>query len=222
MKLDNEFRVHASIERAWEVLTDIPAITPCLPGAALTGHDGNEYRGTVKIKVGPVTSKYEGKAVFAVVDEERRHIEIAADGRDSRGSGNASASITADMRTDGEHTVVTIATDLKVAGKVAQFGKGMIAEVSGKLIDQFVTCIEQELLGDKVVDDVAAASANGVASAGAKRTPADTAAPTRPAPREVEALDLMDLAGGSMYKRLVPVGVAAGVLLLLALLFRRR
>jgi carbon monoxide dehydrogenase subunit G len=218
MRLDNEFRVHAPIERAWEVLTDIPAITPCLPGAALTDHDGNEYRGTVKIKVGPVTSKYEGKAVFAVVDEERRHIEIAADGRDSRGSGNASASITADMRADGEHTVVTIATDLKVAGKVAQFGKGMIAEVSGKLIEQFVTCIEQELLGDKVVDEVAAASASGAAAEGANRSPADAAT----APREVEALDLMDLAGGSMYKRLVPVGVAAGVLLLLALLFRRR
>lgn len=222
MKLDNEFRVHAPIERAWEVLTDIPAITPCLPGAALTDHDGNEYRGTVKIKVGPVTSKYEGKAVFAVVDEERRHIEIAADGKDSRGSGNASASITADMRADGEYTVVTIATDLKVAGKVAQFGKGMIAEVSGKLIGQFVTCIEQELLGDKVVDDVAAASADGAAPADSKDGTADTAATTRPPLREVEALDLMDLAGDSVYKRLLPVGVAVGVLLVLAILFRRR
>lgn len=222
MKLDNEFRVHAPIERAWEVLTDIPAITPCLPGAALTGHDGNEYRGTVKIKVGPVTSMYEGKALFAVVDAERRHIEIAADGKDSRGSGNASASITADMRADGEHTVVTIATDLKVAGKVAQFGKGMIAEVSGKLIDQFVACIEQELLGAKVVDDVAAASANGVVDTGEKPGTADTAAPNRSAPREVEALDLMELAGDSVYKRLVPVGVAAAMLLLLALLLRRR
>jgi carbon monoxide dehydrogenase subunit G len=222
MKLDNEFRVHAPIERAWEVLTDIPAITPCLPGAALTDHDGNVYRGTVKIKVGPVTSKYEGKAVFAVVDEEQRHIEIAADGRDSRGSGNASASITADMRVDGEYTVVKIATDLKVAGKVAQFGKGMIAEVSGKLIDQFVTCIEQELLGDKVVDDVAAASADGAAPADSKDGAADTVAPTRPPLREVDALDLMDLAGGSVYKRLLPVGIAAGLLFVLALLLRRR
>lgn len=222
MKLDNEFRVHAPIERAWAVLTDIPAITPCLPGAALTDHDGNVYHGTVKIKVGPVTSNYQGKAVFAVVDEERRHIEIAADGKDSRGSGNASASITADMRKDGEYTVVKIATDLKVAGKVAQFGKGMIAEVSGKLIDQFVTCIEQELLGDKVVDDVAAASAIGAAPADSKSGAANIAAPARPPLREVEALDLMDLAGDSVYKRLLPLGVAAGVLLVLALLFRRR
>ncbi len=222
MKLDNEFRVHAPIERAWEVLTDIPAITPCLPGAALTDFDGNEYRGTVKIKVGPVTSKYEGKAVFAVVDEERRHIEIAADGSDSRGSGNASASISADMRADGDHTVVTIATDLKVAGKVAQFGKGMIAEVSGKLIDQFVACIEQELLGEQVVADVAAASA---ATDPAGSDPAASAAPSTRrvvSSREPEALDLLDLAGNSVVKRLVPVGVAAAVVLLLMLLLRRR
>ncbi len=219
MKLDNEFRVHAPIERAWEVLTDIPAITPCLPGAALTDHDGNEYRGTVKIKVGPVTSKYEGKAVFAVVDEERRHIEIAADGRDSRGSGNASASITADMSADGDHTVVTIATDLKVAGKVAQFGKGMIAEVSGKLIDQFVACIEQELLGEQVVADVAAASATTASDAAeTSATPQRRAVP----PREAEPLDLMELAGDSVFKRLAPVGAVAAVLLVLVLLLRRR
>lgn len=219
MKLDNEFRVHAPIERAWEVLTDIPAITPCLPGAALNDHDGNEYRGTVKIKVGPVTSKYEGKAVFAVVDEDRRHIEIAADGSDSRGSGNASASITADMRSDGDHTVVTIATDLKVAGKVAQFGKGMIAEVSGKLIDQFVECIEQELLGEQVVADVAAASAATTAEASeSASSPQRRGGP----PHEAEPLDLMDLAGDSVFKRLGPVGAVAAVVLLLVLLLRRR
>lgn len=212
MKLDNEFRVNAPIERAWEVLTDIPAITPCLPGAELTDHDGDEYRGTVKIKVGPVTANYSGKALFAVIDQERHHIEIAADGRDSRGSGNASASITADMRAEGDETVVSISTDLKVAGKVAQFGKGMIAEVSGKLIDQFADCIEQELLGDMVIDDVAAASA----ASGEQTDPAAAA------PQPVEALDLMELAGGSVYKRLAPIGVAAAILLLLVLLLRRR
>ncbi len=222
MKLDNEFTVHAPIERAWEVLTDIPAITPCLPGAALTEYDGNEYQGTVKIKVGPVTANYSGKAVFAVVDEEQRHIEIAADGRDSRGSGNASASITADMREEGEYTVVAIATDLKVAGKVAQFGKGMIAEVSGKLIDQFVECIEQELLGDKVIDDVAAASAETSAASGDEAPSSGGSTTTTVPPREVEALDLMDLAGDSMYRRLAPVGIGAAVLVVLALLFRRR
>lgn len=218
MKLDNEFRVNAPIERAWEVLTDIPAITPCLPGAALSGHDGDEYQGTVKIKVGPVTANYSGKAVFSTVDEEARHIEISADGRDSRGSGNASATIIADMAPDGDHTVVSISTDLKVAGKVAQFGKGMIAEVSGKLIDQFVECIEQELLGDRVIDEVAAASASDD-EATAPTTPTTSTAQSR---GDVDALDLMDLAGGSVFKRLAPVAVVAAVLVLLAVVLKRR
>jgi carbon monoxide dehydrogenase subunit G len=212
MKLDNEFRVSVPIDRAWEVLTDIPLITPCLPGAELTDSEGGEHTGKIKIKVGPVTSHYSGKAVFTAQDEATHHVEISANGRDSKGSGNASATITADMKEDGDGTVVTIATDLKISGKVAQFGKGMIAEVSGKLIGQFVECIEQKLLSDDVIDDVAAESAAA----------ADEPPPIRPTPEPVEALDLMELAGDSVYKRLVPVGIAAGAFLLLFLLFRRR
>jgi carbon monoxide dehydrogenase subunit G len=216
MKLDNEFRVSVPIDRAWEVLTDIPLITPCLPGAELTGSDGDEYRGKIKIKVGPVTSHYSGKAVLTVQDEATHHVEISADGRDSKGSGNASATITADMAKDGDGTTVKIATDLKISGKVAQFGKGMIGEVSGKLIGQFVDCIEQQLLGDAVIDEVAAASAVGDA-------PTDGGAQAaRPAAKSVEPLDLMDLAGSSVYKRLAPAVAIIGVLILLKLLFRKR
>ena len=204
MILENEFRVSVPIERAWEVLTDIPLITPCLPGAELTGHEDDEYSGKIKIKVGPVTSHYAGKALLTVRDEASRHVEIQADGRDSKGSGNASAKITADMSEDGDGTKVTIHTDLKISGKVAQFGKGMIAEVSGKLIGQFVDCIEQRLLGDGVIDEVAAESA------------------TRPAPEPVEPLDLMGLAGDSIYKRLAPVGAVIALLILAKLIFGRR
>ena len=219
MILENEFRVSVPIERAWEVLTDIPLITPCLPGAELTGHEDDEYSGKIKIKVGPVTSHYAGKALLTVRDEASRHVEIQADGRDSKGSGNASAKITADMSEDGDGTKVTIHTDLKISGKVAQFGKGMIAEVSGKLIGQFVDCIEQRLLGDGVIDEVAAESA--AASTSDASTP--TSAQTPPsAPEPVEALDLMDLAGGSVYKRLAPIGAALVFLLVVGLLFRRR
>ena len=215
MILDNEFRVSVPIERAWEVLTDIPLITPCLPGAELTGHDGDEYAGKIKIKVGPVTSHYSGKALITVRDEASRHVEIQADGRDSKGSGNASAKITADMIEDGDGTKVSINTDLKISGKVAQFGKGMIAEVSEKLIGQFVDCIEQRLLGDAVLDEVAAESA--AAEEGGTAT-AEPAAMNEP----VEALDLMDLAGNSVYKRLAPIGIVLAVLLLAGLLLRRR
>jgi len=219
MILDNEFRVSVPIERAWEVLTDIPLITPCLPGAELTGHEDDEFTGKIKIKVGPVTSHFAGKALLTVRDEQARHVEIQADGRDSKGSGNASAKITADMSEDGEGTKVTIHTDLKISGKVAQFGKGMIAEVSGKLIGQFVDCIENRLLGDGVIDDVAAQSA---ATSVAGTPDAATAEAQNSAPEPVEALDLMELAGNSVYKRLAPVGAVIVLLILARFLFRRR
>ncbi len=219
MKLENEFRVSVPIDRAWEVLTDIPLITPCLPGAALTDHDDTEYKGKVKIKVGPVTADYSGSAVFVTRDEATHHVEISASGRDSRGSGNASATITADMTTDGDGTKVSITTDLKISGKVAQFGKGMIAEVSGKLIDQFVDCIEQELLGEAIIDEVAAESAAGPGTAAGADT---AAAPARPRPHQPETLDLMEYAGNSVYKRLIPVVAVIAVLIALRLILKRR
>lgn len=212
MKLENEFRVSVPIDRAWEVLTDIPLITPCLPGASLTDHDADDYKGKIKIKVGPVTADYSGSAVFVTRDEATHHVEISASGRDSRGSGNASATITADMSTDGDGTKVSIVTDLKISGKVAQFGKGMIAEVSGKLIDQFVDCIEQELLGEAIIDQVAAEST----------TASGAAAPARPRPQQAETLDLMEYAGNSVYKRLIPVMAVIAVLIALRLVLKRR
>ena len=213
MKLENEFRVSVPIDRAWEVLTDIPLITPCLPGATLTDHDADEYKGKVKIKVGPVTADYSGSAVFVTRDEATGHVEISAAGRDSRGSGNASATITADMTTDGDGTKVSISTDLKISGKVAQFGKGMTAEVSGKLNDQFVDCIDQELLGEAIIDQVAAESAAG---------PGTAAAPARPRPQQAETLDLMEYAGNSVYKRLIPIAAVIAALIVLRLVLKRR
>ncbi len=149
MELHNEFTVNVPPERAWEVLTDIPAIAPCLPGAELTGQEGDTYSGRIKIKVGPVKSEFTGTADFVVQDADARHVEISAKGRDSRGSGNASATITADMTPDGDGTRVVIDTDLKVSGKVAQFGKGTMVDISEKLIGQFVDCVEQTLLGEQ-------------------------------------------------------------------------
>ncbi len=174
MKLENEFTVKVPIETAWEVLTDIPGIAPCLPGARLTGQEGDVYSGKMKIKVGPVTAEYAGTADFIKLDKENRHVAIDAKGRDSRGSGNANAMITADMTADGDYTKVVISTDLKIAGKVAQFGKGVIGDVSKKLIDQFVACIEDKIahLDDEgSAADVAAASAD---ANGAGSQPSDT------------------------------------------------
>jgi carbon monoxide dehydrogenase subunit G len=201
MKIDNEFTVGVPIERAWEVLTDLEGIAPCLPGAQLTGVDGDVYSGKVKIKVGPVISEYAGTARFVEKDASAYRAVIDAKGKDSRGAGNAAAAIHAQLRPDGAQTVVTVDTDLNITGKIAQFGSGMIREVSAKLLGQFVQNLEAKLLLP------ATAVPHGF------EQPATTgiAAETDAAP-----LDLMSIAGGSVYKRLVPL--VALLLIVIALI----
>lgn len=229
MKIDNEFTVDVPTDRAWEVLTDLEGIAPCMPGARLTGVDGDVYSGKVKVKIGPIVSEYAGTARFVEKDDASHRAVIEAKGRDSRGAGNASAAITARLRADGPRTVVTVDTDLKITGKVAQFGSGMIKEVSRKLLGQFVECLEGRL----AIPAAAAGAPDGASATVERAAPApeaamgDTAgdaagdaAGTAPpseaaaggrtvaATDDVEPLDMMSIAGGSIYKRGLPVVVA--------------
>ncbi len=201
MKIENEFRVDAPLELAWAILTDIPLIAPCMPGAKLTSVADDDYKGTIKIKVGPVTAEYAGTAGFLSRDDTTHRAELCAKGRDSRGSGNAEAVIVAQLEADGNATMVSINTDLKVAGKVAQFGRGVMVDVSKKLVGQFVGCLEE-----KIREEQSGAVADPDARAGAATSAASMAAAKDS--DEVEALDLMAVAGGAMLKRLVPVLVA--------------
>ena len=145
MELRNDFRVGISVPDAWKVLTDVERIAPLLPGAQLQEVEGDEYRGVVKVKVGPITAQYKGTAKFLERDEGAGKVVLSASGRDTRGQGNASATITATMEPDAGGTKVTVATDLTVTGKVAQFGRGVLAEVSAKLLGQFVDALEADL-----------------------------------------------------------------------------
>jgi uncharacterized protein len=225
MKIDNEFTVSAPIDRAWETLTDLEGIAPCMPGAQLTGREGDVYNGKVKIKVGPVTSEYAGTASFIEKDDAAHHAVIDAKGRDSRGAGNAAATITADLSADGDRTKVTVSTDLKITGKIAQFGSGMIQEVSKKLLGQFVDCLESKLTApaeEPVAEPAPAPVAETPVAAGVSApapvaadpqaaapspTPARTITPTP----EPEALDLLAVSRGALAKRLIPVGVGVVV-----------
>ena len=166
MKLDNEFTVGVPIEQAWGVLTDLELIAPCMPGAQLTGVNDGVYSGKVKIKVGPVTAEYAGTAQFSVKDETAYRAVIDARGRDSRGNGNATAVISAQLQSADGSTRVSVSTDLTIAGRIAQFGSGMIKEVSAKLLGQFVTCLEGKLGAGAVSQAVAEASSTGAAAAG--------------------------------------------------------
>src|SRR5437763_4048561 len=140
MELTNEFRVPLPPADAWKVLTDVERIAPCMPGAELQEVEGDEYRGIVKVKVGPITAQYKGKATFLERDEAGGKAVLRAEGRDTRGQGNANATITATLVPDGEGTRVTVTTDLTVTGRAAQFGRGVLADVNGKLLAPFVAC----------------------------------------------------------------------------------
>jgi hypothetical protein len=146
VELTNEFRVSVPVADAWAVLTDVERIAPCLPGAQLQEIEGDEYRGIVKVKVGPITAQYKGKATFQSKDDDAHVAVLKAEGRDTRGQGNASALITATLKPDGDGTEVKVVTDLTITGKVAQFGRGVLVDVSGKLLTQFVECLENDLL----------------------------------------------------------------------------
>ena len=215
MKIENDFRVAAPIEQAWALLTDIPAIAPCLPGAELTGQEGDDFHGQMKVKVGPVTAEYAGTATVVEMNETDRIVILKASGRDKRGAGNASADITATMTEDGDGTVVAISTDLKVSGKVAQFGRGVMADVSKKLLGQFAECIEGKLDrpegGDGSTAEESAAIDDGAAAPATDPGDGNQG-------QEEDVLDLPEVAGGAVAKRLIPVVVAVVAVVVVVIL----
>jgi carbon monoxide dehydrogenase subunit G len=209
MKLENEFHVDVPVEEAWRVLLDVERIAPCMPGAQLQEVEGDEYRGIVKVKVGPITAQYKGVARITESDDANHRAVIRAEGRDTRGQGNASATATAVLQPDGDGTRVNIDSDVTITGKVAQFGRGVIADVSAKLLDQFVACLESDVLssaGDRP-------AASEVAESGKART---IEAP------EAEPVDLLRTAGAPVLKRVVPVAAAVVVVVVVALILLLR
>lgn len=210
MELTSTFSVSQPVDRAWAVITDLERVAPCLPGAALLDVDGDDYRGAVKIKVGPVTAQYEGIARFAERNDAAHHAVLRAEGRDVRGQGNAAATIDLKLTDMGSGTQVTIDTHLELAGRVAQFGRGVIADVSGKLIGQFATRLEEEM-----------AASGSPATAPAAAPSPDPAPPARRSIDDVEPLDLMSVGSGAALRQALPVAAALVGLLLGVLLGRR-
>lgn len=203
MKIANQFTVSAPIEQAWDVLCDLQKVIPLMPGAQLTGHEGDEYLGKVKVKVGPVTSEFSGKVHFVEQDRPQHRAVIDAKGKESRGTGNAAATVTAQLREDGDRTSVTVDTDLKIVGKLAQFGSGMLQQVSEKLLSQFVASLEAELAAQHPESPVSPAS--------------PAAAEPEPAP-----IDLLELAGGDRLKKYGLIAAAVLAALILLWVLRRR
>jgi hypothetical protein len=208
MKIINEFSISASAKEAWDVLADLEQVVPLMPGAQLVGRDGEDVAGRVKVKVGPVTTEFSGKAHFVELDEEHHRAVIAARGKETRGSGNAAATVSVQLHPKGDRTRVTVDTDLKIVGKLAQLGSGMLQQVSEKLLGEFVESLEAKLAGPE--------SAATVPVTESERTRPHIAE-TEPAP-----IDLLELAGASALRKYVPALVVLALLVLLSAVLRRR
>lgn len=228
MELVNEFVVNRPIDEAWAVLTDVERIAPCLPGAQLQEIEGDIYRGVVKVKVGPISAALKGEAHFVERDDVNHRAVLKGDGRDTKGNGNASALITATLKqTTATSATCVVHTKLDMTGKVAQFGRGALADISSKLMQQFAKNLDEMLVKDAatqtstnetVVTPTAATDTGSTTGAEPSDEPAPTAVRTINGPA-AEPIDAFSLGGSAMLKRFLPF---VGGLVVLLLLLRRR
>ncbi|MCK2221428.1 SRPBCC family protein [Actinomadura sp. ATCC 31491] len=259
MRFEHEFTVPVPVEQAWAVLLDVERVAPCLPGATLDVHEGDEFTGRMKVKVGPITVTYRGSARFEDVDKDSYSLTIAASGKEARGSGTASATVRARMSPREDVTAVAVETTFHVTGRPAQFGRGVISEVGARLLDRFAGNLAELLSEPKeqpreqpkeqlkeqpeqveaeqaVVEEQAESREEGREEGREERhltavpspEPEPAAAPARAqgtvrtsrSPDE-EALDLLEIAGQPVLKRLAPVAGAVVALLILVWVIRR-
>jgi carbon monoxide dehydrogenase subunit G len=212
MDLNHEFTVNVPVAEAWAILTDLERIAPCLPGAQLTEVEGDTYRGQVKIKVGPILAQFKGQASFVSRDDVAHKASLKGEGRDTTGKGNASAIITAELTSvTPTSTKCTVHTDLSISGKVAQFGRGALADVSDKLLAQFSENLNQ------LISAAPAPSAPVVAETAS--APSEQPTIRKIDGPEVAPLNLLDTAGSTIAKRAIPalIGIAVLVAVLVKL-----
>ena len=211
MELQNSFVVPADIDTAWKTLLDVEKIAPCMPGATLDSVDGDNFTGKVKVKLGPVSMTYGGEAKFLERDDAQHKAVIEGTGKETRGSGTAKAVVTTTLVSEApDRTRVDVTTELVVTGKPAQFGRGVMQDVAGRLIDQFAANLEAVMAG-RTEAPAAETGAPGT-------TPAPAAAPALP--HSADSIDLLGTAGAPVLKRALPaiIGIVAivGIIWLIA------
>lgn len=206
MQFEHSFSIPQPVDATWALLLDLERVGPCLPGASVESVNGNDFRGRVQVKLGPITLAYKGEASFVEKDASRHRAVIAARGKDVRGNGTAAATITAQLTEEGDSTRVALMTDLNVTGKPAQFGRGVMSDVGDRLIGQFAQRLAAMLLNEP---------AEGPTTNSAPDSVLDRQGP------EDAVIDLMDMIRRTTAVR-VAIGVAAVVLLCAALVASRR
>jgi carbon monoxide dehydrogenase subunit G len=231
IELDNSFTVPVPPDAAWKVLLDVARIAPCMPGATVDSVEDDVVTGGIKVKVGPVQLTYRGTATFTERDESTRTIFVNASGKETRGAGTASATVKASLAAaENGATLVEMHTTMNVTGRPAQFGRGVMVEVGGKLVDKFAANLAILLEGDTaaepaekteaVSEDAPAAVATPTEAAAAAPTPAPTTTPAAASAPE-ESLNLVRLVGPAILKRVVPVAAIAAAIALLGRRIRR-
>jgi len=169
MELENSFTVPVPPDQAWDVLLDVKRIAPCMPGATVDEADGDVVNGRIKVKVGPVSLTYRGTAKFTERDPEAHMVVVEASGKETRGAGTASATVRASLAPAETGTLVSMHTTMNVTGRPAQFGRGVMVEVGGKLVEQFANNLAHLIAGDTAAgpDDDAGSGGSGPAASGA-------------------------------------------------------
>ena len=209
MELINSFTGPADIDTAWKSLLDVQGVAPCMPGATLESVDGDNFTGNVKVKLGPVSMTYGGEAHFVSKDEATHVAIIEGTGKETKGAGTAKALVTTTLVAEtADTTRVDVVTDLTITGKAAQFGRGVMQDVAGRIIDQFAGNLAANM------------AASGAAAAAAAAAPAGEGAPAPVAPAPVkaaEAIDLGSVAAAPILKRAVPVVV--GIIVVVVVLW---
>ncbi|SEG91948.1 Carbon monoxide dehydrogenase subunit G [Thermomonospora echinospora] len=215
MRLDNAFHVPVPVREAWDILLDVPRIAPCLPGTVLDGQDGDAYTGRVKIKIGSITASYTGQATVTVTDEAAHTARITASGKEQRGAGRASAQVEMRLVPTDDGTRVEVTTELSITGKAAQFGRGILADVSARLIDQFAANLATEIVAPPAPPEPPAGEPPVAAVPAEPSPPAAAPAPepVRAAPRPAEP-EPFDVLGAVMAGRTRTYAQTAAALLL--------
>jgi carbon monoxide dehydrogenase subunit G len=207
VKINNEFTVSVPAEQAWDIMLDLERVAPCLPGAAIQGSEDGEYRGTMKVKIGPITATYRGTVKVEEADEENRRAVLQASGRDARGQGTASATIVSTLQEEGGETRVKVETDMHLTGRAAQFGRGIAQDVATKMLNQFAECLEREISGGAAAEEAAEGAASAETSEGAasqEAPPATSVGGT--AGRVLSSEDPSVMAGGTVEGAIVSDG----------------
>jgi carbon monoxide dehydrogenase subunit G len=216
MQLQHSFSLPADVDEAWRVLTDIQRVARCMPGAALDSVDGDDFTGSVKVKLGPIGLTYKGKARFVEKNEKAHRVVLDARGKEARGNGTAVAKVTAKLVRDGTGTRIEVLTDLNMTGRPTQFGRGVMVDVGNKLLGQFADCLADQLSGGSAM----AASPTGGSAASGEDHRSAAASRVGGAGR---AIDLITSAGPTLAKRMTPVVLAlVAVAVAVALVVLRR